>query len=191
MCVSSHEAGPVVNVARLSSEKDPANLLRAAARVAAADPTFRLELAGDGPLRGELSALAESLGIAGLVKFLGDVRDVPALLSRASLFVLPSKAEGISLTLLEAMATGLPVVATSVGGNPEVVVHGQTGHLVPSEDPAGLAEAILWMRRHSEDAQLMGRAGRRRVEDVFDIRAMVAQYERLYVPKPTAREVPA
>ena len=151
--------------------------MRASNIVRDQDPTYRLEIAGDGPCREELVRLTHELGIGSAVKFLGEVRNIPELLARASLFVLSSKSEGISLTLLEAMALGLPVAATAVGGNPEVVVDGQTGRLVPAESPAELAGAILQIRRHGENAQIMGRAGRRRVESCFDIRKMVAQYE--------------
>ncbi len=162
-------------------QKDIANLLLAAEIIVKSDPSFRLEIAGDGPLREELVRLCHERKLGQIVKFLGEVRDIPALLERASLFVLPSRSEGISLTLLEAMARGLPVVATQVGGNPEVVISGQTGLLVPSRDPAALAGAVLQMRSNFDDALLMGRAGRRRVEDHFDIRAMIARYERLYL----------
>jgi glycosyltransferase involved in cell wall biosynthesis len=177
-------AGPVVTVARLCAEKDIATLLRASKIVREQDPTYRLEIAGDGPCREELVRLTHELGIGPAVKLLGEVRNVPELLARASLFVLPSKSEGISLTLLEAMALGLPVAATAVGGNPEVVIDGQTGRLAPAEAPVKLAEAIMQIRRHGEDAQLMGRAGRRRVESCFDIRKMVAEYEGLYLSEP-------
>jgi glycosyltransferase involved in cell wall biosynthesis len=188
--------GPVVIVARLCAEKDIATLLRASRIVRHQDPTYRLEIAGDGPCREELVRLTHELEIGSAVKFLGEVRDIPDLLSRASLFVLSSKSEGISLTLLEAMALGLPVVTTAVGGNPEVVIDGQTGRLVRSESPAELAEAILQIRRHADDARMMGRAGRRRVESCFDIRKMVARYEDLYLgqtaPTPAPEsEVPA
>lgn len=176
--------GPAVCVARLSPEKNVANLVRASARVLARDPSFRLEIAGDGPCREDLVRLAADLGVTGAVRFLGEVRDVPSLLARAGLFVLPSKTEGISLTLLEAMARGLPVVTTRVGGNPEVVVDGQTGRLVPSEDSEALASALLHVRESFETATLLGRAGRRRVEDCFDVRRMVARYEALYRDQP-------
>jgi glycosyltransferase involved in cell wall biosynthesis len=185
-----------VTVARLSPEKDLACLLQAMALVMARDPSIRLEIAGDGPCREELVRLAQELGLGGTVRFLGEVRDVPALLRRASVFILPSRSEGISLTLLEAMAAGVPVIATRVGGNPEVVVDGQTGLLVPAQSPNDLADALLRIRGNNEDAQLLGRAGRRRVESHFDIRTMVAHYERLYAPPPApaarpAMEVPA
>ncbi|MCS7047077.1 MAG: glycosyltransferase, partial [Gemmataceae bacterium] len=114
--------GPIVSVARLSPEKDVANLVRAMAVVARVDASARLEIAGDGPCREELLHLTQALGLGGRVRFLGETDDIAGLLARASLFVLPSQTEGISLTVLEAMARGLPVMATRVGGTPEVVV---------------------------------------------------------------------
>lgn len=177
----SNPAGPAVVVARLSPEKDIANLIRAAAIVVAGDPAFRLEIAGDGPCREDLVRLAAELRLGDRVTFLGEIREVPALLGRASLFVLPSRTEGISLTLLEAMARGLPIVATRVGGNPEVVADGTTGLLVPPQDPAGLAAAIATLRRDPFEAQAMGRAGRHRAEARFDVRRMAARYEDLYL----------
>jgi glycosyltransferase involved in cell wall biosynthesis len=176
--------GSAVTVARLSPEKNIPNLLRAAAIVRDADPEFRLEIAGDGPCREDLVKLAYELNLGNTVKFLGEVRDIPTLLARSSLFVLPSRSEGISLTLLEAMARGLPVAATRVGGNPEVVLDGHTGLLVPSDDASALAEAILSIRRRPDEALQMGLAGRRRVEAAFDVHAMVEQYERLYLGEP-------
>ena len=128
--------GPAVTVARLSAEKDIANLLRGTALVAASAPDFRLEIAGDGPLREELLQLSASLNLKTNVRFLGEIGDIPGLLGRARFFVLPSQTEGISLTILEAMARGLPVLATAVGGNPEVIQNGSTGLLVPAQDPS-------------------------------------------------------
>ncbi len=172
--------GPIVTVARLSPEKDIANLLQTMAIVVRAEGTARLEIAGDGPCREKLLHLRDELGLKTQVAFLGSVRDMPALLQRASLFVLPSQTEGISLTLLEAMASGLPVVATRVGGNPEVVLDGVTGLVVPPRQPIALADAILQMRSNRAAAQRMGRAGRARAEAHFDVRSMVAAYESLY-----------
>jgi sugar transferase (PEP-CTERM/EpsH1 system associated) len=171
--------GPAVVVARLTAEKDVQNLVHAVRQVAEVLPQFRLEIAGDGPCRENLVRLAAELRIGERVRFLGEVRDVPALLARARLFVLPSQSEGISLTILEAMASGLPVVATNVGGNPEVVEPG-TGMLVPPCDPAALAHAIVRVASNPEEALLMGRAARRRVETYFDVRQMVGQYAGLY-----------
>jgi glycosyltransferase involved in cell wall biosynthesis len=173
--------GPAVIVARLSPEKDHATLLRATALAVRADPSFRLEIAGDGPCREDLLRLAGELGLTGHVRFLGQVRDVPALLARAGLFVLSSLSEGVSLTLLEAMASGLPVVATRVGGNPEVVAGGETGLLVPPADPEGLAYALLRLWQAPGERHRQGFAGRERVERLFDVRGMVAAYERMYL----------
>ncbi len=173
-------SGPVVAVARLSPEKDIANLVRATAMAVERAPDLRVEVAGGGPCRERLCRLAAELGVADRVAFLGEVRDVPAVLSRARMFVLPSRSEGIPLTVLEAMACGLPVVATRVGGLPEVVEEGVTGHLVPPADPAALAAAMVETWSDPDRRDRMGHAGRRRAEQYFDIRRMVAQYEALY-----------
>lgn len=172
--------GPAVIVARLSPEKDIDTLLRAAALVVKRDAAFRLEIAGDGPCGTALRQTCSDLGLDGTVRFLGQVRDVSGLLARAGLFVLSSRSEGISLTLLEAMACGLPLVATRVGGNPEVIAEGETGILVPPENPPALADALLRLRSDPQIGVRLGEAGRRRVEEHFDIRRMVAQYETLY-----------
>jgi sugar transferase (PEP-CTERM/EpsH1 system associated) len=168
--------GPIVTVARLSPEKDVANLVRAVARV----PQARFEIAGDGPCRAELRQLAQELKASERITFHGEVRDIPGLLARARLFVLPSQTEGISLTLLEAMARGLPVVATRVGGTPEVVESEVTGLLVPARDPEALADAINSVIADPQRGRQMGQAARSRVESHFDIGAMTKQYEALY-----------
>jgi glycosyltransferase involved in cell wall biosynthesis len=172
--------GPAVYVGRLSPEKDIATLLRATAIVVAQCPTFRLQIAGSGSCSAELAALTESLHLGGNVQFLGEVRDVPPLLHGASGFVLPSLTEGLPLTVLEAMACGLPVVATRVGGTPEAVLEGNTGLLVSPREPAQLAAALLQIHTNPEMARQMGLAGRARVETHFDVRTMVASYESLY-----------
>src|SRR5271157_1156509 len=173
--------GPVVTVARLSPEKDVANLVRATAIAAREGDDLRVEVAGGGSCLEDLKGLAAELGVAERVNFLGEVRDVPALLGRARMFVLPSLSEGIPLTVLEAMAHGLPVVATRVGGLSEVVIERETGLLVPASDPPALAAAILSLWRDPERAQAMGIAGRKRSEDRFGVRQMVANYETLYL----------
>jgi sugar transferase (PEP-CTERM/EpsH1 system associated) len=173
-------AGPVVTVARLSLEKDIATLVRAAALALATNPGFRLEIAGDGPCLPQLKQSAAELGVTEQVRFLGQTEDIPGLLARSSLFVLPSLTEGISLTLLEAMAVGLPVVATAVGGNPEVVRDGETGFLVPPGDAASLAGAMNRLLGQPALGQAMGRQGRARVEQEFDVGRMVRRYEALY-----------
>lgn len=172
--------GPAVYVGRLSPEKDVGTLLRAAALVVKRVPRFRLRIAGTGPCEAELRGLSRSSGLESCVEFLGEVRDVPALLDGASLFVLPSITEGLPLTVLEAMAAGLPVVATAVGGTPEVVVDGETGLLVPAFADERLAEAIVRSLLDAQRAAAMGRAGRRRVADLFEVRTMVSRYESMY-----------
>ena len=177
----SDPAGPAVLVARLSPEKSIDTLLRAVPLILATCPDFRLEIAGDGPTRAALHSLASELRLGDRVRFLGTVKDVPALLARARLFVLSSLTEGVSLTLLEASARGLPIVATAVGGNPEVVEDGVTGLLVPASSPDALAGGVLRLWDEPALRTQMGRAGRLRVEERFDIRRMMAAYERLYL----------
>lgn len=167
-------------VARLAPEKDHATLLRAFREVAARNSLARLVLVGDGPLRRELERQADVLGIWPRVTFLGDRADVADLLPRIDLFWLPSRREGLSLVLLEAMACGLPVVATRVGGNSEVVLPGWTGWLVPPGDPRALAEALLALLADPERRRAFGRAGRQRVVAAFRRDQMIARYEALY-----------
>ena len=172
--------GPAVLVARLRPEKDVETLLRATALVIEELPAFRLKIAGDGECSTSLRQMVDDLGMALQVEFLSEVHEVGDLLSHASLLVLPSLAEGISLSVLEAMAQGLPVVATNVGGNPEVVADGQTGLLVPPGDPTQLARAIVEIWKNPELGRRMGAAGRARVENNFNVRRMVANYEAIY-----------
>jgi glycosyltransferase involved in cell wall biosynthesis len=179
-CSGPNPKGPAVAVARLSPEKDLATLIRAAALAVRDCSDFRLEIAGSGPCLRELQQLVKELAVEAHVAFLGEVRDVGRLLSRARLFVLPSLTEGISLTLLEAMACGLPVVATCVGGNPEVVLDGHTGLLVPAGDPRVLADAMLVLHGDFGRRRQLGIAGRDRVEQHFGIRRMVKAYETIY-----------
>jgi glycosyltransferase involved in cell wall biosynthesis len=187
------DGGPVVAVGRFSPEKDFATLVRAAALAARQEPTFRLEIAGDGACLEDLKRLIVESRLDGVVKLLGQVRDIPSLLARGSIFAQSSITEGISLTILEAMATGLPVVATRVGGNTEIVADGETGLLVPPSDPAALAAGLLALWRAPERRRVMGAAGRAHVEAVFDVRKMVAAYEELYDGdrRPQGREKPA
>lgn len=167
-------------VARLSPEKDHATLLAACAILAGRQLPFTLEVIGDGPLRGELQERAAALGLGGRVNFCGMQEDVAGLLRELDLFVLSSVTEGISLTLLEAMATELPVVATEVGGNPEVVLDGSTGFLVPAGNPAFMAERLAQLLGDPGQRQQMGARGRRRVRELFDVRSTSSRYEQLY-----------
>lgn len=169
-----------IHVARLNLIKDQVTLLKAAKLVLNAEPDFELEIVGDGPSRSELETLHQELDLNGSVRFLGAQDAISELLAEANLFVLSSLSEGISLTLLEAMATALPVIATDVGGNREVVLCGKTGLLVPSQSPNELADAIIKLLRDPDLARAMGQAGRERVEAEFDLRRAVKEYESLY-----------
>lgn len=169
-----------ISVARLSKEKDFPTLLRATALVRERNPEFRLRIVGGGPELPRLVALRDELGLGEIVELLGERKDVPELLKTAGFFVSSSLTEGVSLTLLEAMAVGLPILATDVGGNPEVVEAGVTGELVPAGDPRPIADGILKMLAQRPLWPVMSEAARRRVETHFDIRLMVSRYESLY-----------
>lgn len=169
-----------VHVARFTSVKDQETLLRAARIVCDAVPDFQLDLIGDGPKRADLEALQSSLGLGDRVRFSGFHDDVQRVLAESDLFVLSSVSEGLALTVLEAMAAGLPVVATEVGGNPEIVANGETGLLVPARSPVKLATAIVELIRDPDRARRLGAAGRRRVEVEFDLRRVSSRYENLY-----------
>lgn len=166
-------------VARLSPEKDHATLLAAFAALRARRPDAHLTLVGDGPLRKELEAEAAALGVAGAVTFTGTRSDIPEILPAFDVFALASRTEGISLTLAEAAAAGLPIVATRVGGNPEVVRDGVTGTLVPAADPAALAAALEAMGAREDRAEI-GARGRAWVEARFSAERMAGAYMRLY-----------
>jgi sugar transferase (PEP-CTERM/EpsH1 system associated) len=169
-----------ISVARLSAEKDFPTLLRAVALASPQVYGLQLQIVGDGPERSRLESLCRELGISSRVEFLGERHDVPALLRNAGFFVTSSLTEGISLTLLEAMAVGLPVVATAVGGNPEVVQDGVTGRLVPAGDPEALATAMVGLCRDMRRWPTLGNHGRERACEHFDVHRMAADYETLY-----------
>jgi sugar transferase (PEP-CTERM/EpsH1 system associated) len=170
----------VGTVGRLQPVKGIRFLLEAFARLAAEHADVLLLLVGDGPERAPLQSLAQQLGIAKIVRFLGDRPDVSRWLHTMDVFVLPSIWEGMPNAALEAMAVGLPVVATAAGGTPEVVVDGVTGLLVPPRDPDALARAAARLLRDSDLRRTMGKAGRARVEQHFSIEETVRRTEELY-----------
>ena len=137
-------------------------------------------LVGDGPLRSECSSLLESANAGNLAWLPGERSDVPELMRSMDLFVLPSLGEGISNTILEAMASGLPVVATRVGGNPELVLEDRTGTLVPASDPDALMQAIHRYLCDPDLAPAYGRAARAHVEASFSWNSMVTGYMGVY-----------
>lgn len=178
-----HDSIVIGHVGRLEPVKDQLTLVRAFTELCLRRPQdtrLRLVLIGDGSLRHELESLVVQNDIQKRVWLAGSAENVPQLLQAMDVFVLPSLAEGISNTILEAMACGLPVVATRVGGNAELVVEGETGSLVSRADPGAMAEALL---RYLEDDSLRdrhGAAARRRAEKHFSIHGMVNRYLEVY-----------
>ena len=168
-------------VGRFDVQKDYPNMLQAFKRVAQERHEVRLLIAGDGPLRPAMEQLAHELGVADRVKFLGIRRDIPALMNAANAYVMSSAWEGMPMVLLEASASGLPIVATDVGGNSEVVIDGKTGFLVPPKDPEALAWAMLYlMDLPGEERRRMGEAARQHIEANYSLDRVVDQWEALY-----------
>ena len=174
----------VGSVGRMQAVKDQPTLVRAVLRLLELRPALRerlrLVLVGEGPLRAQCQALLDEAGAGDLAWLPGERDDVGRVMRGLHCFVLPSLAEGISNTILEAMATGLPVIATHVGGNADLVLHGKTGLLVPADSPDALAEALDNLATAPERAAAMGRAGRARVEARFSLQGMVETYQALY-----------
>jgi glycosyltransferase involved in cell wall biosynthesis len=167
-------------VGRLSPVKDQRALLQAFARLHAELRDTALVLVGDGALRAALEAEAAALGIAEVVRFLGDRGDVRQLLQGFDAFALSSLSEGYSMALLEACASGLPIVATDVGGNREIVADGGNGLLVPAARPEALSDALAAILGDPARAAAMGRAGRDWALREASIDTMAARYESLY-----------
>jgi glycosyltransferase involved in cell wall biosynthesis len=178
------QKAPVVTVvSRLNPRKGIEYFLEAAATVAERFPGARFLIVG-GPYnaayQSSLEALAERLQVARQVVFTGERNDVKELLRETTLAVLPSLSEGMSNVLLESMAAGLPVVATNVGGNPELVQNGKTGFLVPARDPAALSNAIIRILEQPELGLCLGAAGYQRVSTHFSLSTTVRRTEELY-----------
>ncbi len=170
----------VVVVANLREEKGHDVLIDAAARVLAVRPDVVFELVGDGPLRQPLEAEVERRGLTHALRFLGHRGDIPELLASAGVFALPSRSEAMPNAVLEAMAARLPIVASEVGGVPELIRDGRTGLLVRAGDAHALAEALLALLRDPARAQSLGSAARAAVER-FTFERMVSDYQRLYL----------
>src|SRR5262249_47550975 len=159
----------VACVGRMTPQKGQATLLEAMPRILGAGADTRLLLVGDGPDQAALRQLASRLSVDAHVSFLGVRPDVPELLQAADVLAVPSVHEGFGLVLIEAMATGLPVVASRTGPIPEIVDDGVSGLLVPVREPPALAESILALLTDESRRLGMGRQGRREAEARFDI----------------------
>lgn len=174
------DAPVALTMGSLTTQKAQSVLLDAWARIASAHPAARLLIAGEGPLRGELERRIAALGIAPSAMLLGARLDASDLIAAADVFVLPSVREGLSITVLEAMRAGRPVVATRVGGNGEAVEEGVTGLLVAMRDPDALAAALGALFGDPGRARAMGEAGRARWGERFTAERMVRAVETVY-----------
>jgi len=174
------DAPVIINVASLSPKKGLNYLLEAAGDIVTKFPNTRFLVVGDGSLREDLYKNAANRGISENVIFTGVRRDIRELLAISDLFASSSLWEGLPQVFLEAMAMGKPVVATAVGGVPEIVDNGNTGIVVPPKDAPALAQAIIGLLRDPERTRQMGTAGRERVEREYGANVVVRKLERLY-----------
>lgn len=172
---------PVIgHVARLAPVKNQPLLVDALARVRDRVPNARLVIVGDGPDRDALRAHVRMRDLEACVHLAGEARDVPAILREFDVFALPSKAEGTSMSVLEAMASGVPVVASAVGGTPDLLDHGRCGMLVPPNDTEALAAALADLLLASDRRRALASAARDRVTGSFDEGVVARRYEGLY-----------
>jgi glycosyltransferase involved in cell wall biosynthesis len=174
------EAMLVGTVGRLAPQKGFVHLIEAIPYILRAHPQTWFLFAGDGPLKAELQALAKDLGVADRCRFLGFRRDIPQLLMCYDIFALPSLWEGLSVTLLEAMATGRAVIATDIKGNREVVTDGVNGVLCQPRNSQALANAIIHLLENQEKARLLGMRARQTIEQRFDEQIMLERTLELY-----------
>tara|TARA_B100001123_G_scaffold162785_1_gene187621 strand:+ start:8567 stop:9100 length:534 start_codon:yes stop_codon:yes gene_type:complete len=156
-------------------------LIRAIPQVVRVYPRVRFVLAGDGESRASAELLAKQLGVADRVTFTGEIRDSLELMKRSDLVVVPSISEGLPITLIEAMALGRAVVATDVGGIPEVVEDGVTARIVPPRNPAALAGAMLELLKAPQRSRRLGEAGQAVARQRFSANRMVGMTEELYL----------
>jgi sugar transferase (PEP-CTERM/EpsH1 system associated) len=174
----------VGTVGRMQAVKDQTTLAQAFIRALELEPALksrlRLVMVGKGPLRLQAQAMLDRAGVSDLAWLAGERSDVPEVMRGLNCFVLPSLAEGISNTILEAMASGLPVIATEVGGNADLVVAGKTGELVPAADIERMAQSIVRLGKDPGQAHAMGCAGRSEVERRFSMGAMLGAYKGVY-----------
>jgi glycosyltransferase involved in cell wall biosynthesis len=177
-------------VARLDPVKNHALLIDAFAAVRAEVPRVTLVIVGEGPLRGSLESRARSLGVASDVHFFGVSNDVASIYRDLDVFVLPSNAEGTSMSILEAMASGVCVVATAVGGTSDLLANGATGMLIPAGNPTALANALIVVLRDHGLRRHLADAGRARAEEQYSEPAMLDAYEALYrgLARPSAHD---
>lgn len=168
----------LIMVARFHEPKDQSSLIKAIAQLS--NSNIHLDLVGSGPSLEACKMLAQSLGIAEQVSFLGDRTDVSSLLAQSQIFILSTQYEGLPISILEAMRAGIPVIATNVNGIPEEVVHGKTGLLVPRQDVPALTEALNTLIKSPKTRQEMGEAGRQKFLQEFTVERMIDDTRSIY-----------
>lgn len=168
------------NVARLTPVKNHELLITAFEQIKERIPNARLFVAGEGPLKEQLTDFIKQLSLESFVTLMGDRRDIHELLKVFDVFVLPSLKEGFPMVLLEAMAASIPVIATDVGGNKELVLNGETGLVIPPNNANALQEAIMKLHDFPDLAKTMGKNGERRVQEGFTFDMMINKYEKVY-----------
>jgi glycosyltransferase involved in cell wall biosynthesis len=177
---TSHTPIRILAVGSLKPLKGYHDLLQALSILAGHEDAFECILAGDGPERGRLQELAIRLNLGSRVSFLGEIEDVPALMAAGDILVHPSHSEGLSNSVLEGMASGLPVVATSVGATPEYIEDDNTGFLVPPGEPELLAEKIRLLITRKDLRDRLGRTALSRVLERCSPPRVTCQYEHVY-----------
>jgi glycosyltransferase involved in cell wall biosynthesis len=170
----------LIFVGRLHEQKALDVLLMAFQKLCACHPNLRLQLLGDGPLHETLTRLAEQLGIAGQVDFFGSTEQVFEYLHKADIFILPSRAEGLSNALLEAMACGLPVITSNIPANAAVIEHERNGLLFTVEDPASLADGVNSLIDSTDLRERLGKNARQTVEKQYGLDFIAERYIALY-----------
>ena len=187
---TSRRPRTVTTVANLRPGKGHDVLLKAAARLVRRVPDVRFRIVGDGPRRLDLERQAAALRISSQVEFLGHRNDIPDLLSHSEIFVLPSLMEASPNALIEAMAAGVPIVATRVGGIPESIEHERSGILVPPGDDRALAAGIARLMRRPQIASRLADAARQSAASRFSFDRMVSEFQQLYFDELAARSAP-
>jgi glycosyltransferase involved in cell wall biosynthesis len=167
-------------VARLDPIKNHPMMIRALKEVHLKQPEVVLLIVGDGPEMSSLKSLVHELAISDRVFFPGMRNDVQRFYKIMDLFLLTSFSEGTAMTLLEAMAAGVPCIATDVGGNPEIVADGETGYIIPNDDPASLKKCVLKILESKSLRETLCCAARKRFEERFTVQKMVSGYQKLY-----------
>lgn len=176
----TEESVVIGTIGRLVPVKNQKMLIMAFAKLVPVFSNIRLIIVGDGPLMGELVELSKTLDVGNRIKFLGQRSDVPQLFCAMDIFSLISDSEGMSNTILEAMSSSLPVVATNTGGNPGLVNNDLTGMLVPVGNVEELADKLARLIEDSPKRIAMGKAGRKKIEEQYSLEKMVCRYEELY-----------